>query len=288
MRVIGYSRRKPPLSQSLGQTPYNPVSGKHWPMGYPDMFKVLFIKKQIDGDYLLCDDGNNGEEFKVGLPMNMRKTFYERHEEPQFVDGKYYVWGAIAKTQNDDKKDVSWQQERTVSDTGPDLMDEDSVIDKQYITPPYALGDPILVINLPDYKDANDVKWMDMNTAGRTWAVSLETEPFSLTLENMTAKCCNLYHLGAQIQFYQEGSIEVELPEKIDAYVGMEYNYASRKVELIAGGHLSEVSEGSRFGIPDEVYKRALYILKSEIVDSERIWSIVLDLRNQPVHVIRT
>lgn len=212
------------MFQAMGHTPFNPVKGTYWPMGYPVMFKVLFVKKQLNGDYLLCDDGR-GELFKVGLPLNMQKTFFVRDDEPQFADGKYYVWENILITKNEDQEATSWQQKRKVYNENPDSGDSTTTAENatdQRIIPAYVLGEPILAIKIADDKDPHNVQWMDLNTAGRTWQ-----EEIKLSVKEVIVEHVNFF--SGTIRCYDPSASEYE-KEHFENYLTVAMPYELRAV----------------------------------------------------------
>lgn len=146
------------MFRSMDNTPFNPQTGQYWAMGYPDMFKSFFVKEQLDGDVILCEDGK-GNLIRVGLPFNMQQSVYE---SSVFLDGLTYTWGGVETTTNYAGEVVSWQQERVVS--GEKYTDAFT----EKITPAYRKGESILCIKILSKKDSN-VKWVDVNTAGRCW-----------------------------------------------------------------------------------------------------------------------
>ena len=99
---------------------------------------------------------------------------------------------------------------------------------------------------------------------------------------NTTATCSNLYEISGLVQLCQAGTISVSLSDS-DAYLGYEYTFATRVVTLVTGATLANVSESSQPAATATSYKRALYYL----IQSGDSWYISVDLRNQPVNVVR-
>ncbi|MFO7936006.1 MAG: hypothetical protein R6V06_00110 [Kiritimatiellia bacterium] len=155
----------------MSNTPFNPQTGKYWEMGYPDMFKSFFVREQLSGDIVLCEDGK-GNLVQVGLPHNMQQSVYEAYDTPEFSDGLTYIWGSVAETKNAAGKPISWQQSRTVLGESSSTV---PFIEK--ITPAYRKGESILCIKISNEKDSN-IQWLDINTAGRCWAKDSECFPY--------------------------------------------------------------------------------------------------------------
>ena len=132
---------------------FDPRSGKFIQAG-PPKFKRFFVINQIDGNYLLCMD-EHSLVVVVALPFSLQ-------ESTVYGDGKTYTWGEIVTTVDSAGKELSWQQQRTVTDKA-------SVSSTELSSPPYVLGEPLIAMHFINDKDPS-VKWIDSNASGRSWS----------------------------------------------------------------------------------------------------------------------
>ncbi len=120
----------------------NPVTG------------VRMIISSIKNTYLVCDW--EGQAITVAKPKGLRKE-----AEWPSADGQTYVYTTATR--------------RTASQAGE--TDEE-----QYITPPYEVGEELLVRRVGnsgiDDDSNNPIRWRDANDGGRCWATRKPEEEF--------------------------------------------------------------------------------------------------------------
>lgn len=119
-------------------------------------------------------------------------------------------------------------------------------------------------------------------------------KPFDLTFEfdevskDTTATLSNLYYLMSTVQMYQSGEISGAMTAHDLLYIGYKLTLSNGLIEILIGENQSDVSDITAPAPNTTSIKRALYKCESVINgDGDRIWSVALDMRSQPVNVLR-
>lgn len=152
--------KHPPVKRSrpfgMPDTPFDPRTGAFMPLAFPEVKVAGFVIDTEHGDFLMCYD-RDGNEVRVAKPFIFRKSIYDG----KTLDGITYVHDAdnnVRKGTNEDDEE-EWQA----------------------ITPSYYANEPIFCAAFRhevviDDDTKVECRWIDINTAGRCWAVTDEPE----------------------------------------------------------------------------------------------------------------
>ena len=182
----------------MPDTPYNPVTGRHLPLGNDNPYIELEFKKEY-GDVIICVDPkydeDEQEDILVAKPYFLRKTPFggEDAEEVEISDGETRTYEYV----DPDGEESASERETTISKD-----DEERVINER-IYPEYyekcrilvakqrtylkEEGDDgeVTVIDLEDVEELSDaekesisyLEFIDVNMSGRTWIESALDDP---------------------------------------------------------------------------------------------------------------
>lgn len=143
-----------------GRTPYSKASGAFLPLVDQRMVRV-FVLEAGYGDYVIATTGD-----VIAKPYLLRRYAF---------DGKQVVFPGITVSYVYGSNAVRVASQVVEEGEDPDYEDE-----TQVITPSYFVGDQIMAVKSEEvtiWYESGDTrwtmrtKWVDMNTAGRAWAV---------------------------------------------------------------------------------------------------------------------
>lgn len=145
-------RTKPSRPFRLPKTPFDPQTGKYLPLVDDTNIIEVFTVVEEYNDYLSCTNVGGGV-VNVAKPYMLRRSSFDG----KTVDGVSYSYTAA--------------NARTASADGED--DE-----SQVITPDYFEDEKIIAVRHSTgvYGANSEIKWEDLNTAGRCWAMELDDE----------------------------------------------------------------------------------------------------------------
>ncbi len=137
----------------LRKTPFNPITGKFFPMGDDRVIGVFELIEE-EASTLLCLDTRIGREVRISKPYMFRRDIFN------------------GETVNEVSYSFTGNNSRTASKDG----EEDEA---QVITPDYLTGETIIAVRREVNVTLTDgtlykCRWEDINIAGRCWAVEVE------------------------------------------------------------------------------------------------------------------
>ena len=156
MKYLPLNRTKQSHPFGRANTPFDPTTGLHFPLlPVAPMVQTVLIEAE-GGEFLNCIDGSANKVI-VAKPHMLRRFLFDG----KTVDGVVYEYFRA-----DYRKATS--------------EDDATIVEFQFITPTYYAGEAILVIAARDEIHIDDETktvicgLLDLNTAGRCWAVGEE------------------------------------------------------------------------------------------------------------------
>lgn len=139
-------------------TPFDPRTGARMPASVIEPLVKTVVIVSEHGDFLLCTNSKR-EQVMVAKPYLFRRFVF---------DGKT-VGGVVYEYLRDDYRHAVQEDDETVEEF-------------QFITPTYSVGEALAVVDARSEIHVDDADTLvvclllDMNTAGRCWAVGDEEE----------------------------------------------------------------------------------------------------------------
>ncbi len=158
---MGYPKNRKLKPFGLAETPFNPMAGKRFGLGDVTgdivVMEIVGINHASDDnseayyDTILCRRldriGDDDTAIRVYKPWLFRRSPFDGQtiSEIEYDYNSNYVREACGEVDGVEVEEV------------------------QYVTPPYLLGEQILALRVQE-------NWIDLNNAGRCWAVALDED----------------------------------------------------------------------------------------------------------------